>query len=1129
MKRKIEIKNIFLNRLNNKVHTRINNNKSNTSSPSINNNSYQSNIKKIKINSNLYFKPRPIYIISNINKKRNIGINIYRPKKQNFKIKKPQEIETYEVDYNDGNITLTKINTERNKFNFEDTSNKKSGDSTGYNSLRSNSYEFRPFHNTLNIRNFFNYKYEQIKHNYKLDRLNTYNSNTINHDLNTTFDSVYNKHKILNMKYINNLNNNYINNSNRKNTSIDNSDKKKVIKLKSSKSTDIVKLCKFLKNLDSNKKGTFIKENDDDGGIITLKKDSLEKQRQKNKYIINYKKIILIQKWWKDMIFKKYLQQHIINIQKIYRGYKYRKTFRKYIKKLQRYNKPNILNKIIFIQNYWKNYLMNSKLNNINFSFTNNADANINIINSNGVIYIGNSTHKKMKTKTKKAINNLIPYKNIINHCLITKTYYNKVSNKINNIILLQKFIKNYLSIRNKKKHIDNNKIYHKKNFQNNNNNKSRNKKGFFKRNIKRENNDNIYYQYNSKSLVIISPKRELYKFNYNTPNKDKIKRRNLFEESPYSTIYNNCNNYSSLLNKNINDICYMSKNIKDINILNKITYLQSEIKKYIYKYKYFLTKDKIHICYLSKINKKANFKLIQTIIFLQKNIRKYLNNKKHNYDIYKIKEKDKVVFSDDRFKLTNDVSDEKNNDKKRNNNNYISEFNIKDNENKTYDIIIENNKNKDKNENSFISKDVNAFSFDFKDQDNDNNEINNTYTFKDCNSKNSVNINTNDNNENIENIDEDDCNININNNINNIANILNLSYKNRLLYNDRYDSYVKLKNLFVTSITNKLSVFLILILNKLHLFDFIKLLSQKINKSINQYTFNIIFKVNKHITNNTSYDNDIFFFTTLKRHIMYNIKINENNEINSLLKVNIPRYFYINNNNNLNISQNNMNNYYIINIPYINDIQQYNLINSQLFINDDDNLIKYFINFYTNEKDNCILNQNILNHRLIRNKLKNRNIFTITKYMDDIYNDIVNNEKNFNKMKIKQLLINKFNADNTIEKNEYNDKCDGINNEFFKEIDEEINTGESIDNDENNNIINKIYNINDKKNNSYKKNKIYSLSDVFCNNFNNTINQSSYKFIDYLNEKCKNNKLTETLPGTVREITNVDSFKNNI
>ena len=151
MKRKIEIKNIFLNRLNNKSHSRINNNKSNTSSPNINNNSYPSNIKKIKINSNLYFKPCPIYIISNMNKKRNIGINIYKPKKPNFKIKKPQEIETYEVDYNGGNITLTKINTERYKFNFKDTSNKKSGDSTGYNSLRSNSYEFRPFHNTLII------------------------------------------------------------------------------------------------------------------------------------------------------------------------------------------------------------------------------------------------------------------------------------------------------------------------------------------------------------------------------------------------------------------------------------------------------------------------------------------------------------------------------------------------------------------------------------------------------------------------------------------------------------------------------------------------------------------------------------------------------------------------------------------------------------------------------------------------------------------------------------------------------------------------------------------------------------------------------------------------------------------
>lgn len=295
MKRKIEIKNIFLKRLNNKTQAKIyNKNKGNkTNNLSSNSNtssniSYDPNNKSIKISSTLYFKPRPIYIISNKKKKHNVSINIYRPKRQKQKIRKPLEIETYEVNYHDGNITLTKINTERNSSSAKNINNYKKtiGYYTGHNSLRANSYEFKLYNNSLNIRNFFNYKYEQIKRSYKLDKLNTYNysnNNTIYSEINSTFDSFLNKHKIMNT-----LNNNYINNSQRKNRikkcgyNNDNFEKKE-IKLKSSKSTDIIKLCKFLKHLDNknDKKGTLIKEKEDTGGIITLEKESIEKKRQK--------------------------------------------------------------------------------------------------------------------------------------------------------------------------------------------------------------------------------------------------------------------------------------------------------------------------------------------------------------------------------------------------------------------------------------------------------------------------------------------------------------------------------------------------------------------------------------------------------------------------------------------------------------------------------------------------------------------------------------------------------------------------------------------------------------------------------------------------------------------------------
>ena len=118
-------------------------------------------------------------------------------------------------------------------------------------------------------------------------------------------------------KYISD--NNY---SRNKNISLDILDKANKIKLKSSKSKDIIKLCKILKSFEYSKensdKGTLIKEEDSKGGIISLNKDSLEKK----KYLANLLKIIFIQK--------------------IFRGYIFRKKF---------YN-HDILGKIILIQNF---------------------------------------------------------------------------------------------------------------------------------------------------------------------------------------------------------------------------------------------------------------------------------------------------------------------------------------------------------------------------------------------------------------------------------------------------------------------------------------------------------------------------------------------------------------------------------------------------------------------------------------------------------------------------------------------------------------------------------------------------------------------------------------------------------
>ena len=1155
MKKKFEIKSVTFNKLKNEFQSHINSSKYINL---ISNIKYSTNdVKNHTINtdcyinnSKCYFKPRPIYIISNMHKNHNLGINKYNQIniKKKFEKKKPKQIKNYGIKFNDvSHINYTKINTERNQSSYERLKLYKNIYNNEQINTRSNSYEFKPFNSTLNIRDYFNYKYEQIRHNYKLDKLNIYsNSNRLNNSdnnainkMNKTLDAIYktkklDKSQVKTIKEINNLND----------KKLINNYKKSGMKKKSSKSTDIVKLCKILKILDNNKNGTLIKEENDIGGIITLRKHSLEKQKLKNKYIINNRKIILIQKWWKDMIFKKYLEKPIIKIQKVYKGHKYRKYFIKYISNLKMYNKPHILKQIILIQKKWKNYLTSINLNTISFSFTNNEDSgNLNLFNNNEINNYESSNIIIDEYKYNKCNNNILLYKSRINNCLITKNYYNNLNEVNNKIILIQKFYKKYLF----KKHeanlfIINPKIYQKKNISYLNNNKSRNKEDITETIFKKENEEK--YKYNSKSLIIISNKKELFELNYSTPKKVKRKTINFLNESPSmhnkSKINNKSNNFykSDILHKKCNKLYSFENILKNVDVLNKITFLQKKIKKFILKDKYLLSKNKIKVCYIDKQVKITNNKLKEKIILIQKMMKKYFSLKKL---INKnVNEKEKILFSDNQNNLTNDISDGKkpylNSDNKNNNN--ISEFSFKSNSNNNnsnsninkYHILHGNNL-KYKIETNFISENINSFSFDL-----------NSDKESSCNKNISHNNNSN------ENI-EDEYNASNNKNIKDIKNLLNFSSKNMLILTERVDFVSKLKFLFVTNITNKLSNILIMTLNRLYLFDFIKILSQRINKNINQFIFQLIRKFSNNHQYSFDYNNESFYFSTLKRHIIYNNNNDNLNEVHILLKSNIPKCFKKINYKNGNLK--------IINIPYINKAQQNKLIDTQLFYNDDCNLIKYFINFYIKEKINCVLTQTILKNKLVKNKLKNRNLFTITKYMDSIYNDVINNKlcnicfcsigqtcsnkecichkqnntkttqnniasTNYNKMKIKQLLINKLKRNENSIKSKYNnifnDVNDDINNEFFNEIDEEINSDENIDP---NNYIKTT--LNSKENNSYGKD--HNLSDLFPYNYNNKLNQSSYKFIDYINEKCKTDRFIDTLPRTSRDLLN--SFRN--
>ena len=972
-----------------------------------------------------YIKPHPIFIISN------------QPKQdQNFIYIKANNYH----------------NTERNKSHNYLIKRKNKYDDY-INNTRSKSFDIAPFEHIEKIKKYFNNKYEKIKFRF--------NKNSFIND--TSIDSTnYNRSRYNTMNNIEGNNNN--------------------IKYKTSKSKDIIKLCKVLKKLNKN----------NNNGIFLNEKKSISI----NENILD--NVIKIQKWWKEMIYKKYLKEKIINIQKIYRGYIFRKKFFQILCILQKYSNYEYLDKIIFIQRFWKNYLMNNNQISMSFSFTNNEENN-NTIHKD-IIYIDNNNSNN-KNDLYNSINkddntNSIKNRILINSCLYTKKYYANVASIYSDIILIQKSFKKYLFNKQKDNSIYNRyfqKIYQKKSL-NNKKIKSRNNT----ENITNETNiKNVKKKDIFKSLIIVSPEKEFKEIQYHTPKKEKTNKIK-FEE-----IITRNTNKELIFRKHINNICIINKTRKDINLDTKIKYLQKIILNFlkkgkrIYNINNAIIKDINNICFIDKIygyNIISN-NLKNKINILQINIKNFLkrknnvvNNEMNSPITNKMKtlKINKINLSKEIFQSTNDISSNKNNS--NNDNNAISNIS---------EFIPEeiNNKN-NRNENIFISNNLNTFSFDFK------------------NTKN-------------ENIEDDEININmISPKIQNANVTINFSSKNILIQTERYYSYKKLKKLFIANISNKFANFLMNVLNKLYLYNFIKLFSQKINKNINQYVYFSIFNKKKE-------KNEIVFFSSLKRHILYNIKMNNNNQIKNLLIENIPKSFRC------------YNEYEsIIFIPYINSFQENNLINTQLFIDNNDNLINYFINFYNEEKENLQINHTLLKNILNKYKLYNRNIFTLTKYFDDAIELLLNNKlckkclcpninciciktnntllkqisnkSKFNYIKKKCNYISKL-----YKKKKEKEKGENINDEFFNLIDEEeINS----DDDELEENVNDTY-FNKNLNNSYiirRKN----INNLLTYHNDNIQDNHEYKFFDYLNEKSKNNKYNETLPITYRE--NHSSFINN-
>ena len=977
------------------------------------------NTKELKENNlsinkskNYYIKPHPIFIISNTFKKNQFYLDTNLQKDEN-------------------NIFIKSNNTERHKYldikRKIETNFKEKEINEDLNNMRCKSYEIASFEHISKIKKYFNDKYKKIKIKYNRNNLNTYNKSQ----------------EMRKEKYISD--NNY---SRNKNISLDILDKANKIKLKSSKSKDIIKLCKILKSFEYSKensdKGTLIKEEDSKGGIISLNKDSLEKK----KYLANLLKIILMQK--------------------IFRGYIFRKKFKKFCK-------PDILGKIILIQNFWKNqYLKNNNQISLNFSFK--KDEEDNNSSNKDIIYIENINNIKKNCFQRSKL--------LIKPCFITKILYREYNSIIRKITKIQKYIIKYLSLKQNKNFCKFNSIhniYKKKNLKKIKQNSIIKKYTINSNKINKIQNNN----YNSKSLILVSPEKEFQEFCFNTPKKEKNNRYK-FEDVINNNNDNNKKEEEIILNKQIIEFCYISKERKNINLVQKIKYLQKYIIKNRKKRLFIhgVLKNINNICFIDKSNRNylINDNLKSKIIYLQIHIKRFLKINKYIINneftsselIQKTNKKYKDISSIDKFQSTNEISDKKREDILLNNDINISEFSL-------------NEKiNQKENDNLIISNNLTTFSFDF-------NKIKN------------------------ENIEDEDCNINTNDNFDNINIINNFSSKNMLISSEKNYFYKKLKSFFVTSITNKFAYFLINIMNKLLLYNFVKILIQKINKYINQYVFFSIFK-------NKNEKNEIIFFNILRRHLKYNIKyIDNNNEIRNLLIDNIPKVFH-------NFDEN------IINFPFINKIQENNLVNIQLFINNDEEMINYFNNFYNKDKGYFSLNNKLLKKILDKYSLKNRNIFTLTNYFDNIYESIINNKlckkclclkydcncDNVNKISSYNYIKKKCNYIKMINSKRLVKEKENINNEFFKMIDEEddINLDEINENEDLN--FNKTLN----KSNTIKSGiKNYSNLNTFHNI--NSGKKHEYKFFDYINEKYKNKKYNETLPITHR--TNKNSFINTV
>jgi len=653
---------------------------------------------------------------------------------------------------------------------------------------------------------------------------------------------------------------------------------------------------------------------------------------------VNLKKIILIQKWWKSVLQNKSKNSTIYNSYNSFNSYSSNN-------KIIKGKKPINLNKNEKINLYTKKRYL-SKDKNISGS-----------INSNSINNNINENKDIDKNKDILILRRIVPKK-----YYMSKVYY---ENKNSKIIFLQKYIKQKLLMKNKVyfcnliKHacyFDKVRLNFKNNFKVFDINKlseSSVNKLYFVQNESGCNLDNISYRSQNSKIIKENDEKNI-----------KIKNMPLIKNCFISKMICNKKNLIKMKNKNykiINEsqneylkvpkkIQYEIKNIfneqilstpkkKNSLIIQKIeepNLIDNNINKNIQL-------PRISICRISKLSL-INIKNKNILI-------KYPLNDKCEYISKLKKNKDKInsiIFLQKYFLkyLSN----------KRNNNKILIDFINKPTLlncylSKIYINNLYNNINKIK----YIQKK-------FRQYQQNHNSINNNIIINDINNP-KLNIKLNNKNS----TDKNSIN-EIKSNSSNY-NTSQRSEMSQDTKNGNKDDQNAIKVLFQKSINHKQKIF-----------DLIQMIEQKISKNVNQYVFYQI-KNNKDEIKNKN-----IFFSIIKKIInIYNKISNNKEEMNS----NNDFLKFINDNLSKNIYDFNKFNY----LSFIPKNEENNLIETQLFLKNDKQLVN-FICSYIKLEHNFIISDdinNLIQNRLKKEPLKDNNIFTIIRYSDALYDNIIN------------------------------------------------------------------------------------------------------------------------------------------